>query len=315
VTAETIIQSLASGLLMGLLYGLIAVGLSLIFGLMDVGEFRPWRIPDDRDVCDVLFVRVLRHRSVAGSAAGRGALFVFGAAVYLFIVRFAVRAKGQCRHGADLLDLRACHRDAADWRNSSSRRTIAASPIHGSAAKLSRSRHLSAGAQTGWRAGVRSPRSPHCISSSTAPILAARLRPPARTPARWRLVGIDKNKVFALGWALAGHWLASPVRSWAMFFYVYPDVGASFALIAYVTVALGGFGSVFGAFAGGIVVGLVEAGTTLIPAAVAEIGRHLRGLSAGVFIRPRGLFGSIVMDTAFAKTPPPRPDRLPPVSR
>ena len=36
----------------------------------------------------------------------------------------------------------------------------------------------------------------------------------------------------------------------AMFFYIYPDVGASFALIAYVTVALGGFGSVFGAFAG-----------------------------------------------------------------
>jgi branched-chain amino acid transport system permease protein len=39
VTAETIIQSLASGLLMGLLYGLIAVGLALIFGLMDVVNF------------------------------------------------------------------------------------------------------------------------------------------------------------------------------------------------------------------------------------------------------------------------------------
>jgi len=39
LTAETIIQSLASGLLMGLLYGLIAVGLALIFGLMDVVNF------------------------------------------------------------------------------------------------------------------------------------------------------------------------------------------------------------------------------------------------------------------------------------
>src|SRR6516162_727679 len=39
MTAETIVQSLASGLLMGLLYGLIAVGLSLIFGLMDVVNF------------------------------------------------------------------------------------------------------------------------------------------------------------------------------------------------------------------------------------------------------------------------------------
>jgi len=56
----------------------------------------------------------------------------------------------------------------------------------------------------------------------------------------------------------------------AMFFYIYPDVGASFALIAYVVVALGGFGSVFGAFAGGIIVGLVEATTdrTVPPMAI-----------------------------------------------
>ena len=39
LTAQTIVQSLASGLLMGLLYGLIAVGLALIFGLMDVVNF------------------------------------------------------------------------------------------------------------------------------------------------------------------------------------------------------------------------------------------------------------------------------------
>ena len=39
MTTATIIQSLASGLLMGLLYGLVAVGLALIFGLMDVTNF------------------------------------------------------------------------------------------------------------------------------------------------------------------------------------------------------------------------------------------------------------------------------------
>ena len=39
MTAEAIIQSLASGLLMGLIYGLVAAGLALIFGLMDVVNF------------------------------------------------------------------------------------------------------------------------------------------------------------------------------------------------------------------------------------------------------------------------------------
>ena len=65
------------------------------------------------------------------------------------------------------------------------------------------------------------------------------------------------------------------------------------ALIAYVTVALGGFGSVFGAFAGGIVVGLVEAGTTLIlPPSLKSVGIYAVYLLV-VFIRPRGLFGSL----------------------
>jgi len=79
----------------------------------------------------------------------------------------------------------------------------------------------------------------------------------------------------------------------ATFFYIYPDVGASFALIAYVVVALGGFGSVFGAFAGGILVGLVEAMTALmLPPSLKAVGIYAVYL-LGVFIRPRGLFGSI----------------------
>ena len=58
------------------------------------------------------------------------------------------------------------------------------------------------------------------------------------------LVGIDKNRVFTLGWGLGASLVGLAGAVMATFFYIYPDVGASFALIAYVTVALGGFGSV-----------------------------------------------------------------------
>ena len=54
-----------------------------------------------------------------------------------------------------------------------------------------------------------------------------------------------------LGWGLGSALVGLAGAVMAMFFYIYPDVGASFALIAYVTVALGGFGSVFGALAAG----------------------------------------------------------------
>ena len=93
MTAETIIQSLASGLLMGLLYGLIAVGLSLIFGLMNIvnfahGEFLMLAMYGAFFLFAFFAIDPLLSMPLV--AAG---MFVFGAAVYLIIVRFAMRAK------------------------------------------------------------------------------------------------------------------------------------------------------------------------------------------------------------------------------
>lgn len=39
MTFEIILQAIVSGLLMGLIYALIAAGLSLIFGLMNIANF------------------------------------------------------------------------------------------------------------------------------------------------------------------------------------------------------------------------------------------------------------------------------------
>src|ERR1017187_5783071 len=58
-------------------------------------------------------------------------------------------------------------------------------------------------------------------------------------------------------------------------------------------VLIGGFGSVFGAFAGGIIIGLVEAITAMIlPPSLKSVGIYSVYLAV-VFLRPRGLFGSI----------------------
>jgi branched-chain amino acid transport system permease protein len=70
-------------------------------------------------------------------------------------------------------------------------------------------------------------------------------------------------------------------------------VGVTFALIAYVTVALGGFGSVFGALVAGLIVGLVEALTAVIaPPAMKSVGIYALYLAV-VFVRPSGLFGRL----------------------
>jgi branched-chain amino acid transport system permease protein len=107
------------------------------------------------------------------------------------------------------------------------------------------------------------------------------------------LVGIDRNRVFMLGWGLGSALVGLAGAVMAMFFYIYPDVGVSFALLAYVSVALGGFGSVFGALAAGIIVGLVEAiAAMIIPPSLKSVGIYAVYLAV-VFFRPRGLFGSM----------------------
>jgi branched-chain amino acid transport system permease protein len=68
-------------------------------------------------------------------------------------------------------------------------------------------------------------------------------------------------------------------------------VGASFALLAYVTVALGGFGNVPGTLVAGVVVGLIEVlGGLLIAPALKYVAVFVIYLLV-VLWRPQGLFG------------------------
>ncbi|HXJ83936.1 MAG TPA: branched-chain amino acid ABC transporter permease [Candidatus Methylomirabilis sp.] len=105
------------------------------------------------------------------------------------------------------------------------------------------------------------------------------------------LMGIDTQRMFALGWAIGSACVGVAGGLLAMFFYIFPDVGSAFALLAYVTVALGGFGNVPATLAAGILVGLVEAlgGLVLTPALKYSVVFAL--YLAVVLWRPQGLFG------------------------
>jgi branched-chain amino acid transport system permease protein len=107
------------------------------------------------------------------------------------------------------------------------------------------------------------------------------------------LVGIDRDRIFALGWGLGAALVGLAGGVLAIFYYIHPQVGGPFAMIAYVVVALGGFGSIFGALAAGIIVGLVEAFAAIfIPSSMKAVAIYSLYLAV-VFIRPRGLFGRL----------------------
>ena len=105
------------------------------------------------------------------------------------------------------------------------------------------------------------------------------------------LVGIASDRVNAQVWMLGSAAVGLTGALLTSFFYVFPSVGAVFGLLAFVAVAMGGFGSLPGAFLSGILIGLVEAATGyLIEPAYKTASIFLIFLLV-LWYRPRGLFG------------------------
>jgi branched-chain amino acid transport system permease protein len=291
-TVDAIAQSLASGLLMGLLYGLTASGLALIFGLMDVVNFAHGEFLMTAMYATFGLAIFLALDPLLAAPLVAAALFMFGALVYLTIIRLAMRAKtnaGMVQIFATF-GLAVLMRGLAQYLFTPDYRSITSSWLGGKTLAIA-GVYLPAPQLTAAAIAIATFCLLYVIIKYTD--FGRALEATREDAGAVALVGIDKNRVFAIGWGLGGALVGLAGALLATFFYIHPDVGASFALIAYVTVALGGFGSVFGAFAGGIIVGLVEAMTAMVmPPSLKPAGIYAVYLAV-VFLRPRGLFGSL----------------------
>jgi branched-chain amino acid transport system permease protein len=105
------------------------------------------------------------------------------------------------------------------------------------------------------------------------------------------LMGIDAQRMFALAWGIGAGCAGVAGALLSTYYPIFPEVGASFILVAFVLVALGGFGSVAGAFWAGILVGVVEVvgGFLWDPAYKMVLVLSLYLLV--VWLRPQGLLG------------------------
>jgi len=72
------------------------------------------------------------------------------------------------------------------------------------------------------------------------------------------LVGIDVARIRGVAFGIGSACVAVAGALVTPFFYVAPDVGESFNLMAFVVVVLGGMGSIIGATLGGVLIGVAE---------------------------------------------------------
>ena len=292
MTAGILAQIAVSGLLIGLIYALIAAGLSLIFGLMDVVNFAHGEFLMTAMYLSLAFNLALGVDPLLSAPAVLIVMALLGMLVYHVVVRRALAATtnaGMVQIFATF-GLAVAMRGVAQLVWTPEYRSIKDSAI---------------GDHTLAVLGIYLP-APQLVAGAVCLLafvglgLVIRHTDFGRALEATRedseavgLIGIDRHRIFAYGWALGAAAVGLAGALLATFYYIHPGVGATFALIAYVTVATGGFGSLWGALAAGLLVGLAEAlSAVVLEPALKQVGVFALYLLV-VLARPRGLFGTL----------------------
>jgi branched-chain amino acid transport system permease protein len=107
-----------------------------------------------------------------------------------------------------------------------------------------------------------------------------------------RLMGINVEKTFNISFAVGMALLGAAAVALIPFYNIHPSVGASFNTMAFVTVVLGGLGSIPGAIVGGLLIGIVESVSTLFVQSTLAPMIVFYGFLVFLFFKPSGLLGS-----------------------
>ncbi len=283
---DVLLQGILSGILMGFVYALIAAGLSLIFGLMEIvnfahGEFLMLSMYTTFWVYALFALDPLL--SVPLSA---GALFLLGWLTYRGIIRRILGGPMLAQIFATF-GLGIFLRAAAQFLWTPDFRQVTKAWVQGPVRIL--------GVSVGLPQAVASVA---CLMAFgilywfiTKTETGVALEATAQDRQAAALMGINTERMFALGWGIGAACVGIAGAFLANFFYVFPHVGSLFALIAYVTVALGGFGSIPGSLVAGVIIGVIEVlGGLLIAPAFKYVAVFVLYLVV-VLVRPQGLFG------------------------
>ena len=107
-----------------------------------------------------------------------------------------------------------------------------------------------------------------------------------------KLMGIDVDHVYAMCFGIGLACLGAAACFLLPAYYVNPQVGAGFVTVAFTIVVLGGMGSFVGALVGGLLIGVVESlGGLYLGESLGQIGIFAVFIAVLLF-RPQGLFGA-----------------------
>jgi len=285
-SSEVLIQGILSGILMGFVYALIAAGLSLIFGLMEIVNFAHGEFLMLSMYTTFWAYALFALDPLLSAPLSAGVLFLLGWLTYRGIIRRILGGPMLAQIFATF-GLGIFLRAAAQFLWTPDFRQVTKAWVQGPVRIL--------GVSVGLPQAVASVA---CLVAFgilywfiTRTETGVALEATAQDRQAAALMGINTERMFALGWGIGAACVGIAGAFLANFFYVFPHVGSLFALIAYVTVALGGFGSIPGSLVAGVIIGVIEVlGGLLIAPAFKYVAVFVLYLVV-VLVRPQGLFG------------------------
>jgi branched-chain amino acid transport system permease protein len=286
MTSEILLQTLASGVLIGLIYALVAIGLTMIFGVMDIVNFAHGEFLMLGMYATFWAFALFTLDPIVTLPFTVLMLFAFGVLLYQVLIKRITDAP-MLTQIFTTFGLMFLLRGVAQFLWKPDYRSIANSSVSGSVKLL--------GIQLG---------EPQLVAGVGAVLvtgiiwyflnhtkLGAALEATAADKEAARLMGIDSHKMFSLAWGIGAACAGAAGGLLATFFPIFPDVGANFILLAFVVVNLGGFGSVAGAFWAGILVGVIEVMGGLLLGPQYKMAIVLVLFLAVLMFRPQGLMG------------------------
>lgn len=284
---DTFLQVLANGLMLGSLFAIVAVGLTLIFGIVKVVNFAHGEFLMVGMYLTFLFTRWLGLHPFAAVIVVAPALFLLGALTQRLIIQPLMRARDDhiqifATVGLSTalinLALLVFGADIANTPSSGLRVPVQIGPIR-----------ILTGQIAIFVASVALVIGLHYFLSRTQTGRA--IRAVSQNRAAAQLMGINVDRIYILTFGIGAACVGVAAVLIAPLYPTSPTIGTYFVLTAFVVVVLGGLGSITGAFVGALVIGLIDSLFGFY------VGSDMREVAVfGVFLiililKPAGLFG------------------------
>jgi branched-chain amino acid transport system permease protein len=281
-----VLQVIVSGLLIGAVYALFSSGLTLIWGMMNVVNFAHGDFVMLAMYTAFVVWTVFGGGPAASVPIASVVLATIGVVSYFLLVRHVMKGP-MLAQILGTFGLALLLRYSAFWYFGANFKTLPDNllgpPFVIGSIRIDAPRLL-AGA-----VGLIVTLLLHLLLTHTA--IGSRLLAVSEDATAAQLMGIRPERMQAIAWALAAGSTGIAGALIATFFYTSPTVGETLAIVAFVTVALGGFGSVPGALVAGLLIGTIEGLSAYL---IGPVYKDVIVYSLFVLVlwfRPQGLMG------------------------